>query len=625
MLFVGGDGGEDQYEVEVQAEHGRAVCAGRCCVSGGVGTVDGGRCGVRMASASSVKVGTALAGLVVLVLAGCGGPGTGGATSGGTAGGIHNPSDARGGTLRYANSSDWDSLDPADTYYAYTWNFARNYGRALVMFKSAPGQQGATLVPDLAESLGRSSDDAKTWTYTLRPGVKFEDGTPVTSKDVKYAVERSLDKTTFPNGPTYLNDVLDRQGYTSPYADPDPNRLGLRAVETPDDRTIIFHLRKAFSGFDYLVQSPATIPVPRAKDTGSKYQEHVVSTGPYLFQTNELGKRFTMVRNPQWDPATDPNRRPLPDRITVDLNVNADDLDNRLISGALDVSIVGGVAPPAQARILADPGLRAHTDSPLSAFLSYAALNSDVAPLDNIHCRKAVLYAADRIGYQRAFGGATGGEIATNMLPPVIPGAQRFDLYPSPKHTGDIAKARDELAQCGRPGGFTTGISYRAEELSNKAVAEALQQSLARAGITLEIKPYPLSDYLRLYAGKPDYAKPNNLGLILYGWGADWPEGYGFLSQLVDSRVIRATGGNTNLGIKDPAIDHMLDQALVTTDTAAREQIWVGIDRKVMENAFVLPGIWGKGLLYRPPNLTNAFITDGFQMYDYLALGTTRP
>ncbi|MDQ4104500.1 MAG: ABC transporter substrate-binding protein [Actinomycetota bacterium] len=564
--------------------------------------------------------------IAALVLAGCGGPSTRGGTAvGGAAGGIHNPSDATGGTLRFANSGDWDSLDPADTYYAYSWNFIRNYGRALVMFSSAPGRQGATLVPDLAESLGRSSDDSRTWTYTLRQGVKFEDGTPVTSKDVKYAVERSLDKATFPNGPTYFNDVLDLQGYTSPYSDPDPNKLGLKAIETPDDRTIIFRLRKAFSGFDYLAQLPATIPVPQAKDTGSKYKEHVVSTGPYMFETNELGKRFTMVRNPHWDPATDPNRRPLPDRITVDLNVNADDVDNRLISGDLDVSIEGsGVGPSAQGRILADQSLRANTDSALVARLWFTALNSDVAPLDNIHCRKAVLYAADRTGYQRAYGGATGGEIATNLLPPVIPGAERFDLYPSPNNQGDIAKARDELAQCGQPNGFTTGISYRAERPKEKATAEALQQSLARAGINLQIKPYPLTDYLRLYAGKPDFAKSNSLGLIVYGWGADWPDGYGFLSQLVDSRVIRATGGNSNLGIKDPAIDQLLDQALVTTDTAAREQIWVDIDRKVMENAFVLPGVWAKGLLYRPPNLTNVFITDGFQMYDYLALGTTR-
>ena len=567
----------------------------------------------------------ALGVLTALVLVACGGPASGGGAGGVASSGVRNPSDVKGGTLRFANSGDWDSLDPANTYYAYSWNFVRNYGRALVMFKPAPGQQGATLVPDLAESLGRSSDDAKTWTYTLRQGVKFEDGTPVTSKDIKYAVERSLDKATFPTGPTYFNDVLDLQGYTSPYSDPDPDKLGLKAIETPDDRTIVFRLRNAFNGFDYLAQLPATMPVPRAQDTGSKYKEHVVSTGPYMFQTNELGKGFTMVRNPHWDPATDPNRRALPDRITVNLNVNADDIDNRLISGDLDVAIEGtGVGPSAQGRILADQGLRANTDSALVARLWFTVLNSDVAPLDNIHCRKAVLYAADRVGYQRAYGGATGGEIATNILPPVIPGAEQFDLYPSPNSMGDIAKARDELAQCGQPDGFTTGISYRAERPKEKAAAEALQQSLARAGINLEIKSYPVGDYYRLYAGKPDYAKSNGLGLLLHGWGADWPEGYGFLAQIVDSRAIRATGGNSNLGVKDPAVDQLLDQALVTTDTAARERIWVDIDRKVMADAFILPGVWSKGLLYRPPNLTNVFITDGFQSYDYLALGTTR-
>src|SRR3954468_11418588 len=322
-----------------------------------------------MRSRRKVVVG-ALGAVVALVLAACGGGnvassgGSGGGGGGGAAdaNGVHNPSDATGGTLRYANSGDWDSLDPADTYYAYSWNFARLYGRSLVMFKPAPGAQGATLVPDLAESLGRSSDGAKTWTYTLRPGVRFEDGTPVTSKDVKYAVERSLDKTTFPNGPTYFNDFLDLQGYTSPYQDSSPDKLGLKAIDTPDDRTIVFKLAKPFSGFDYFAQLPSTIPVPAAKDTGSKYKEHVVSTGPYMFGTNDLGKSFELVRNPNWDQATDPNRKPLPDRIEVQLNVNSDDLDNRLQSGDLDVSIEGtGVQPAAQGKILADPALKAQT------------------------------------------------------------------------------------------------------------------------------------------------------------------------------------------------------------------------------------------------------------------------
>lgn len=580
-----------------------------------------------MRSRRKLAVG-ALGAVAALALAACGGgtASSGSSGSGATAvNGVENPSDATGGTLRFANSGDWDSLDPGDTYYAYAWNFVRLYGRSLVMFKAAPGADGATLVPDLAQTLGVPSDDAKTWTYKLRPGVKFEDGTLVTSKDVKYAVERSLDKTVFPDGPTYFNDALDLQGYTSPYADTSPDKLGLKAIDTPDDQTIVFHLKSSFSGFDYFAQLPATIPVPVAKDTGSKYKEHVVSTGPYMFKTNDLGKQFTMVRNPSWDQATDPNRKPLPDEIDVALNVNADDIDNRLQSGDLDVDIAGsGVQPAAQGKILADPTLKAQTDSAVTSRLWYTSINGDVAPLNNLDCRKAVEYAVDKTGYQRAYGGATGGDIATNLLPPVIPGSEKFDTYATPNDAGDVDKAKAALAACGQPNGFATNLSYRAERPKEKGAAEAMQQSLAKVGITVTLKPYPTSDYFKLYAGKPDFAKSNDLGIMVTGWGADWPDGYGFLAQIVDSRVIRATGGNTNLTVKDPAVDALLDKAFLTTDTTAREAIWVDIDKKVMDDAYIIPGIWSKGLLYRPKNLTNVFITDGFSMYDYLALGTTR-
>ena len=103
-----------------------------------------------------------------------------------------------------ANAGDWDSLDTGETYYGYSWNFARNYSRALVMFKSAPGSGSDELVPDLAADLGKASDGGKTWTYTIRKGVKFDDGTPITSKDVTYGVERSTDKVTVPQRPGVL-------------------------------------------------------------------------------------------------------------------------------------------------------------------------------------------------------------------------------------------------------------------------------------------------------------------------------------------------------------------------------------------------------------------------------------
>jgi peptide/nickel transport system substrate-binding protein len=584
----------------------------------------------RRPAVAAVAVGTAL----VLGLTACSGSSNSSSTGSTTAtaaynagvGKFFNASNTKGGTLRIANAADWDSLDPADTYYAYTWDFIRLYGRSLTTFGASAGAAGSKLVPDLAESLGVSSDGAKTWTYKIRKGVKFEDGTTVTSKDVKYAVERSLDKDTFVNGPTYLNDFLDLQGYTSPYKDTSADKLGLKAIDTPDDSTIIFHLKTAFSGFDYFAMMPATIPVPQAKDTGTKYKEHVVSTGPYKFETNNLGKNFTLVRNTAWDASTDPIRKALPDRIEVSLNVNANDIDNRLLAGDLDIDVAGtGVQPATQSKVLVDANLKKNADSAQNARLWFTVLNSDVAPLDNIHCRKAVLYAADHQGYQRAYGGEVGGDIATNLMPPVIPGAKSVDLYNvKSKPTGDIDTAKSELQQCGQPSGFATNISYRAERPKEKATAESLQQSLAKVGIKLTLKPYPTSDYAKLYAGKPDFSKTNKLGLKIYGWAADWPDGFGFLQQIIDSRVIRAAGGNTNMGIKLPEVDALVDQALQTTDTTAREAIWAQADQKVMESAEVLPGIWARGLLYRPPNMTNVGVTDGYGMYEYTAIGVKK-
>jgi peptide/nickel transport system substrate-binding protein len=541
---------------------------------------------------------------------------------------ILKPSEQKGGTLRFAAAAEWDSVDPGDTYYGLSWNFLRNYARTLTVFKAAPGAAGAELVPDLAEALGTPSDDAKTWTYKIRQGVKFEDGTAVTSKDVKYAVERSIDKVTLPNGPTYFNDFLDLQGYPGAYKDTDPNKLGLKAIETPDDQTIVFKLIKPFSGFDYFAQLPATAPVPQAKDTGTKYKEHVVSSGPYKFESYQLGKKMTLVRNEHYDPATDPDsgRKALPDRIEVDLNVNADDLDNRLIAGDLDIDIAGtGLQPAGQAKVLNDPALKAKSDSALVARTWFTVIDQDVAPLDNLECRKAVLWASDKAGYQRAYGGEIGGDVAPSLLPPMIPGYVANDVYEAKgKPEGDVEKAKAALQACGQPNGFETNISYRAERPKEKATAEALQQSLARVGIKLTIKPYPTADYFKLYAGKPDFSKTNKLGLKVYGWGADWPDGFGFLSQIVDSRVIRAAGGNTNLGIKIPAVDAAIDQALSTTDKAEREKLWGEIDKMVMDNASVVPGIWAKGLLLRPDHLTNVFFNDGFGMYDYAAVGTSK-
>ncbi|MEO3870861.1 ABC transporter substrate-binding protein [Nonomuraea sp. B12E4] len=534
---------------------------------------------------------------------------------------VWNPSTKKGGTLKAAHQADWDSLDPGDTYYGYSFNFGRFYWRTLTMYKPGPGPEGNTVVPDLAEGLGTPSADGKTWTYKLRSGLKYEDGSPITAKDVAYAVARSFDKEIFAHGPSYLNELLEwPKDFKGVYKTPDVDYSS--AVEAPDDTTVVFHLKKPFASMDYIVQLAMTAPVPKDKDTGAKYREHVVSSGPYKFETNEAGKRFTLVRNDQWDPKTDPNRPALPDRIEVQLNVNADDLDNQLIAGDIQLDIVGtGVQPAALGRILPDPAMKARTDNPTIPRLWYVSVIPYNKPLDNIECRKAVQFAADRVANQTAFGGElAGGEIATNVMPPGIVGQEKFDLYPSAGNKGDLTKAKAALAACGQPNGFSTTMTYRADRPKEKALAEAMEQALAKVGIKLTLKGFPGSSYFSEYAGNVDYVKKNGIGLAAHGWGSDWPDGYGFLQAIVDSRTIRPAG-NYNLSVMNPEVDKLIDQASSTLDANARNKLWVEVDKKVMEDASILPVVWAKTLLLRGKGLTNVAYNEGQSMYDYILLG----
>ena len=565
----------------------------------------------------------AAGGMLAVSLAACGGSGGTSSSSPSSSfnagvNGVVNVSTKTGGIVKYANSGDWDDMDPGDTYYAYTWNFDRLFARTLVTFGDTP-KTSTTLVPDLATNLGTPSKDLKTWTYTLRPGVKFEDGTPVTAKDVKYAVERSMDSTTFPNGPTYFAQVLDAKGYAGPYKDKTP----LKAIDTPNDSTIVFHLAQPFAEFDYLAMLPDTAPVPQAKDTGANYKSHVISTGPYMFQGNYTpGKDFTLVKNPNWSQSTDPVRHQYADQIQVQINAAAPDIDNRLLAGTLGVDITGsGVLPATQAKILLDSKLKQYTDNALTTRLWMSAISPTVAPFDNIHCRKAVEYATDKTAMQTAFGGPLGGDIATTLLPPSIPGYTKFDDYPvGPAGHGDLTMAKQELTACGKPNGFTTTIIARAERPKEVAAALAWQQGLAQIGIKTDIKKFPQGDYFKLYAGNKAAVKKNGYGLMMYGWGADWNDGYGDLSQIVDPRAIHGVG-DTNLGVTDPAVSALIDKAVQTTDTSARNALWGQVDKMVMDEAIYVPFLDAKGLYYRPPNLKNVWVNPAYNgQYDYLSI-----
>jgi peptide/nickel transport system substrate-binding protein len=540
---------------------------------------------------------------------------------------VVNASDAKGGTLKAGLGGTWgDSFDPGNTYYAYSWNMARNYARSLVMFKPAPGKASLELVPDVATDLGKPSDGGKTWTYTIQKGLKMEDGSPITTKEIAYAVSRTFDRAELKLGPSYLADLLNwPKDYKGPFKGPKDADIS-SAIETPDDSTIVFHLKQPFAEFDYLAALPQTAPVVPAKDTGSKYTTHPLSSGPYMWKGNaDINRGGVLVRNPNWDASTDPNRKALPDEIDIKLGLQADDLDNQIIAGDQDLDIAGtGVQPAALPKVLQQKDLLARADNPIGGFLWFTWIIGTVKPLDNVDCRKAVMYAMSSSSYQNAYGGKfAGGEMASTVLPPTIPGYEKADVYGKVSHPdGQVDKAKAALKKCGQPDGFETTIGYRSSRDKEKAVAVAFQQSLGKAGIKVNVKPLADDTFSSETCGKPSYVVANKIGLCVYGWGADWPTGYGFLSQLVDSRVINPEGGSANFGARDPEIDKLIDQLAVEQDANKRAEISTEIDKMVMDQAFLYPGVYAKGVLLRGKNATNVFINDALSgQYDYTAIG----
>jgi peptide/nickel transport system substrate-binding protein len=584
-----------------------------------------------MRRSSTVGLAT-LAVAATLALAACGGTGGGDSGSSSSAGynagltKVVNRSSHKGGTLTVGDSSTPDSTDPGNTYYPFMWDLTRLYTMPLMTYKSCPGRCGLQVVPDLATGPGTVGDNGLTWTYHIKPGVKFEDGTTVTSADVKYAVERTFARSVLPNGPTYFQVLLGGNAatYPGPYQNRSKNLMGLTAVRTPNATTIVFGLAHPFADFNYVVAIPQSAPVPPKLDTGANYQLHPVSTGPYKFQSYQLNKQLTMVPNQFWKASTDPNAKQLLSKIVINWNANANVIDNRLLAGGLDLDVAGtGVQAAARAKILSSSGLKSSSDDPISGFLRFAYLNTVVKPMNNVHCRMAIEYAADKTSLQTAYGGpVAGGDIASTVTPPNVIGQKHFDYYEGiTKPAGDVTKAKAQLKLCGQPTGFRTGIAYRSDRPKEVRAAQSLQASLGRVGIKLSLHGYRSATYLSKFAGVPKYVHQHHLGILLSSWVPDWPDGYAFFDLIADGHAI-SPAGNTNIAeLNDPKVNGLLTKMASTDDATAENSYTARVDRQVMKDAVILPEVYAKSLLYRSPNLTNVYVQPFYGMYNYAVLG----
>ncbi|MFF1339348.1 ABC transporter substrate-binding protein [Streptomyces sp. NPDC058290] len=571
-------------------------------------------------------VATALAATVTLGMAGCSNGTHSGnsrpdkdsnnpalANAGATVGGTPQ----KGGTLTVLSNQDFTHLDPARNWVIGDVDFGtRLLYRTLVTYKAEPGAKGGELAPDLAEDLGVSSNGARTWTFKLKKGLTYEDGTPITAQDVKYNVERSF-SPDLPGGPDYAARYL---AGAEDYRGPAQGRH-LDSVKTPDDHTIVFELRKPFAEFPHATVLPTFAPVPRVQDKGPQYDSRPFSSGPYKIESYDRDKRLVLVRNPHWDPATDTVRKAYPDKLVVVMGLRANQIDDRLIaSGGVDASAVswGKLRPESAPKVLTKADVRARLLAESTNCTEMVQMHTGRAPFDNVKARQAVQYALDREAVLTASGGPAFNDPATALMPGSLFGGKQPDTLGIPA-TGDVEKAKQLLREAGKPDGFTTTITV---SNGDKGVAEAIQQSLGRAGIKVTIDAVDPSAFYDTIGDTK-----NRSDLVYTGWCPDYPSGSTFLPFLFDGRSIKEKGnsGNHSLFRDEPTMKRM-DEIAAMTDAAQADTAWRQLDGEILAKAPTAPAVIERMPLLVGTNIAGAFGHTSFGgQLDYATIGLKDP
>jgi peptide/nickel transport system substrate-binding protein len=578
----------------------------------------------------TTRLAAALAvGAVVLLTAACGGGGGGTGTSAG--GGD------KGGTYRvgWENSFGFtDSFDPTGEYLGEAFGVYSNLLiRTLVGYNHVAGSAGNELVPDLATALPEPTDGGKTYTFKLRSGVEF--GPPVnrevTSKDVLYALERVAKPK---NGAQYGFYYSVIRGFDDYGAGKSPTIAG---IETPDDRTIVFHLTKPTGDFLYRVAMPATGPIPEevAKCFEGKpgaYGRHLVSTGPYMIEGADAANasscaalkpmsgfdgqtHMNLVRNPAYDPKTDSKdaREALPDRFEFTVNANADDILNRVEAGNLDDEI-SSIPSTVLRRYVTNTSLKDKLHQNSGDRTWYLTMNLTQPPFDDVHVRRAMNWVMDKAALVQAWGGPSIGEVANHIAPDTILNDQLTDYAPygTDGNHGDVAKAKAALkgSKYDTKGDGTCSASACKNVLLLADVRQVdtkmlpvIKSSAAKIGITFTVRSvegaYPVIQTPS--RNIPIAERP--------GWGKDYADAYTFFNPLFDSRTI-IPNGNTNyslvgitpaiakkVGVKGdlagvPSVDADLDRCAALSGND-RTACYGNLDRKLMTDVVPwVPYLW---------------------------------
>jgi peptide/nickel transport system substrate-binding protein len=569
----------------------------------------------------------AAVGVLAIVAAACGGGGAGDTTGPDTG-----EEPVPGGTLKLALSSDvFATFDPQKEYYSVSWEFLRCcLTRTLMSYNGKPTEEGGTeLLPDLAAGEPEISEDGLTWTFTLKDGIMF--GPPLSREIVAQDFVTAIERTAVPEGSSggysfYYSPI---EGFDDAYGSDDVDEVS--GVQAIDDKTLQFTVTEPTGDLGFRLAMPSASPVPAVAAEGhlKDYGQFMVSSGPYMWEGMEnvdfslpprqqeppsgvdVGKSYILVRNPDWDKATDDLRFAYVDRMEVPVGGEVQDLLDRVEQGDLDVCVDCGATPEVIAKYSQDPVLQERMHVYFNDAISYSSMNVGVPPFDDVHIRKAANYVVDKAALIRIIGGEVNGPPAGHAF---VDGLLNnllidYDPYGTPDQRGNLEAAMEEIRQSAYDSdgdGICDAaeckdvLTVAASEDPAPKTVEAIQESFEQIGITLDVKFLNTS---------PMYARCNDPAERIafcptVGWGKDYPDAYTFGPPLFGREGLGPNGccnyailGATPEELEEwgytvsevPSIDAEMAacQALPAGDE--RVSCWADVDRQLMEE--VVPWI----------------------------------
>jgi peptide/nickel transport system substrate-binding protein len=543
---------------------------------------------------------------------------------------------AKGGTLQIGVASEPASaaMDPAKEYLNLSFEQMRCcLLRTLYSTNGQSVDQGGTeLLPDLAASLPEISEDGLTYTFAIKPGLKyappFQD-VEITADDFIRALEREADPAASSGGYAFYYSPI--EGFDDFGAGSAKEISGLEAI---DEHTLQVTVTEPTGDLGWRMAMPAAAPIPpnrgaplgAAEGHTKNYGRFLVASGPYMFEgSDEMdfsipaedqepvagyipGRSITMVRNPSWDEASDDLRMAYPDSIEIQIGGEVSDLYNKVETGDLDyVMDLPDAATLKQ--YSTDPALKDRLHVSPAAIVSYVSMNLGVAPFDDIYVRKAMNLVWDKAGGRQLAGGSLTGTNAGHIFPDSLLNDLLVDYnpYATPNDSGDATLAQEQMKQskydtdgdgrCDAPECDDVLALFASDSASGQKTAALAQQNLEEIGITLEVKGlsftamdakcWNLAEQIPVClqaAWIMDYPDPYTFGPPLFGgsdFGALYP-GCCNYSAVGATETEMSEWGYSVTSV--PSVDDKLNDCKALAVGDERTQCWADLDKFLMED-----------------------------------------